>query len=630
MSVPPQDWIQSLVDQIIKQHICAIVLLEWFLPDDGKLQPVVRKGEAVISRISFSPVNLAEGNDTRSFQHKFWSLENRFDKRTVSDHPAVVRVSLDYLVFSESKMRVDVKSQSRTFDAARLAAGDPYETGAASEFVVRELVRALGGPEMSHADYTSFMSALNLRLHDRPYTPKTDMKAHYSGDQSLWLDERFESLVSAVRLSFGTDELWDNVYHVLDRLYRMLNSYHLRRGRDIRNALRPMTVSSGQRTVLQPLDKLYQLREPVQDALFSWTTETMPAQVAGHVTLAPQTHYVWCTKRYLVMLDIRICRDDWYSGLLLPDLYLFIVDMSRELAYAVYMNQLPVDETVSASAAMLEFVTQEREPLMLMLALSNVRLSVPRLIRLEKLSDVEVSDLEFRLPKWFDERMPVIPVSVRRVTDIQRGSFRFRILQHSFGERIREVIYAFLQAAYTGVRLRVNYDSNKSYLLDTHSPALLGFVCGINRVNGRSVFFPYKAYHNWMRRAFSSIEVNPWHVLAWRFFDIAVTAGLTSRYARYLWRLDPQSMETMFCWRTLAADAGLIPVIGDASALHPKESSRYESWALLNHIPARHFGRALDITPEQFEQQVIDFSQSSFTASWPAMKSMLELVLSED
>lgn len=630
MDAPSQDWIERIIDQMVQHHICTVVLLEWFLPHDGGIVPVMRQGHPVISRVSFTPSGISEGNHTMEFHHKLWSLENRFDKRTVSDHPAMVRISLDYLVMSDSKLRVDVQSESRMFSPAKLAAMDPYETGAVSRFVVAQLVKALGGPEIDDADYMRFMNELNRRLRQRPYTPRLDSMARYLGRRSDWLDSRFESLVSDIRLAFGTDELWIHVDRLLSRLYMMLGTYHTRKHTDFRNALRPMVLPDNARTQLHPLPKLYDLKEPIDDVLFSWTTETLAAQAMGYVTLAPQTRYVWCTRQYMVLLDIRICRDDWYSGLLLPDLYLFVVDTSRELAYAVYMNQLPADGTVSASAALLEFVVPDMDRLLLMLALGNVRVSVPKLVQLEKLGDLESTDVGLSLPRWFDARVPALRAHVRRLSDVQRGSFRFRILPQSFEGRMREIIHAFLQAAYSGIRLRVNYDTNKHYLLQTKSPALLGFLSGINRVNGKGSFFPLKVYHHWMKRAFSNIQINPWHVLAWRFFDTAVTAGLTSRYARYLWRLDPVSMEIMFGWRTIAATAGPIPVVGDASALHPERSDRYEIWALINQIPMKHHGRVLDITPEDFEKHVIGFNEASFLTAWPAMKSMLELVISED
>lgn len=622
--------VDDLLSHIVQGRLLVVALMRWY-PAPGAQSPIVRNGAPVIARVTLSAGDWSHGYRTQVFVHKMWSMAHRFGYHAISDRPAVVRLSVDYLLTSQgdnSWTRLDVHSGSfLELPAVHLGKGDPDQTERALHFLFSQTVQALlhTEPPDIHQWRTLLAKMSALRSgSDTHSVPKPHyVLPRYSGKRSDQWNELFGSIFPPLRLCSEQD-LGDTVLVALSALYQHLERIKRGRRHSIRAFLRPCRLRKrSPRHVtyqLMPLPKLHNLHDELEDALFLWSTETLVEHSRGEFSLAPQTRFVWCTREYVVLMDIRIVRDDWPTRTLLPDLYLLAVDLERELAYLLELHQLADGEhTCSLKGYMMEWIHRDGH-LALMLALSNIRESVPHLLE-SCLQHTELVALDLPLPTWFSRRRFTTRVEARLVSDWPATFVRFPLLPERFMHYLSDVLHMFCTAAYQGVKTRVVYGAGKSQLIETRSPSLLGLASGLNGLSGASIFVAQKVYHKWFNAAFRTMDTSPWHVLAWRFFDVAISGGLKSRYARYLLMADEHAARLLLAWRTALSSGEHIPV---ASHLQGSQAR------LVALVPADHLGRRLVLSEEQYRAHVLEFDEQLFASRWSSICSVLDTLLKED
>ena len=618
------------------QDLFGVFLMEWVVPKDGRHVPILRDGRPVIARVPITAMDIAQLGACDTFMNKMTCMNRIFGYHGISDCPALVRITLDYLIKKSDRSRIPVESSRLrgirvTVPADKAIQGQYHTTMVILCSVAEQMYTAITGEriEVTEEDLKQLAMSFELTVGVPGPAYGLDWKSVYRGDQSGWLEQQLEDWFSPLRTE---ENIWPHVQHLVAQLTKMLGKMRPQRPFRIKNTLRPMRIAPGRDGTyhLNILPRLDKNQLVIDDALFGWMTETLPEQMHGAFSFSPRTHFLFCTKHYLVLMDYRIVREQLSLGLFLPDLYMIAIDLSRDLAYVLYFETLPSLD-VSVRYALLEFIVGSDQKLMLILALLNGRNSLPRMIG-DQLDSVEFQRLEFRVPKWLNSRATTAAtVDVRLLSEWKVGHLhKMELLPGDFDRYLQDVLWWFSSVCYKGMKTRILYDVNKMFLFQTSSPFLIGLASGINRIEGFSDFPARKIYHRWMTMAFMHRNLTPWHILAWRFLDIAVTSGLRNRYARHLYRVDKTTAQILFGWRTVVAKGEPIPIVTDSGAVIGKNPVRYDSSAILSSVPYSHLGRRLLMTPSEYEQHIVQYDEEKFLARWPALQSLLELMLSED
>ena len=608
----------ELLQHIRSRGLRMVLLLEWLMPQQGRLVPMKKDGKPIIARIPFTVEMLHELISGRDIVEKMWAMNHRFGYHSISLPPAKVRVRLDYLVEGDTKLPVN--DRGVVCDANGMANGHTIPVIR----VIEHLFETLGGICNIPIKPSAYEVIVALNKLNLPSSPETLLEEErigriYEGSQSKWLSDQFESLFNPLRVCADPTE---QVIFILDFLWRMLSQIKRPNSLSIKDALRPMILP--QKLKLEPVPRFPQIKEPIQDAMFSWTTESIPQQVEGHVSIAPQTRFGWCTDRFVVVVDFRLDRTNPQLELL-PSCNIVAIDLLRELGYLISCRQL--DDMIGVHAALRIVEIRCPHPILALMTLTNIRFALPHQFDPEIEDNGLVRTVDTETPYWMAGKH-VYRYELLNMSGIHHMTFQFRLLPEQFDDILKEMMWMFHSAAIRGFRMRVRFDTSDTHgtLLQISHPAQAGTAC-INELVGGALRGVSWAWIKWMVTAFQRRTTTPWHVLAWRFIECACRAGLTDLFARHLWRLDKTTAAVMFGQRTLLAhrDGAVIPLIRYPYSLE----KGYSSDAVMN-VPARMLGRRLAMTPEQYRKHIVEFNPAEFEVMFRASMSMLELIMGDE
>ena len=595
-----------------------VLLLEWLMPRQGRLIPMKRDGKSIIARIPFTVEMLHEATNGRDFHEKLWAMQNRFGYHSISLPPAKIRVRLDYMV--EKDTQLPVQDKGVVVDANGLANGHTYPI----KQIVEHLFETLGKQFQIQIEGNCYEILASLRKVDVEPDPlliveKDKLSALYKGNKSKWLNERFESAFNPLRVATDPKE---NIVFILHMLWHMLSRIRRPKTLSIRTALRPMKLNPEMK--LSGLPRFSEIKEPIEDALFMWTTESIPQQVEGHVSIAPQTRFGWCTENYIVVLDYRLDRVD--SRLeLLPSCHLIAIDIERGLGYLLTLEQLEDHITVDARFRIVDIRCPQH--LSALLSLTNIRFGLPHQFNPEIEDNGLMRTVEAPLPYWMGTSSWA-RYEILNLSELYRTRFEFRLLPEDFDDTLKETVMMFYTSAWEGfkMRVRLSADDTEGTLVEIKHPAQAGTAC-INELEGIPIRSVSWLWIKWMVSSFRKKQTSPWHVLAWRFVECACRAGLKDYFSRHVWRVDKQSAAVLFGQRTLLAQrsGAVIPIIRYPYSLE----KGYDADAVMN-LSARMLGNRLEMTPDEYRKYVVDFDAQRFQVIFPASLSLLELMLEED
>lgn len=633
------DW-KEMLRSYVESRAVLHVSLEWVLHRRSKVGWAPYRGRnkrRLRANLFLTVEELAQGHHNESFYRMISALYSR-GEHGVLQPPALVHVRIVAILIPNDKgetTELQVRSRGKTFRSDRLFAKVEPENKMVMDYLYSALLRHLGYKGYQRRMYNAvnrFLSELVLGQRLKPIT--TASRIPYDGSESLWLDEQLRRHMHAVRAA-EPSEVWQPIVELTGLLYRMLEEYRLPRGFNVMSALRPMLILPDSRQIKPVWQNMVKWSDQKYGydryALFMWSTETVTAQMVGNVVIAPQTRYVWCTRNAVCLLDIRVPDDDWLTRTLLPELHLVAIDMPVGLVYVCSMEQLPDGEHVRARYESFSFASGSyiNNSMMIMMMLSNVRESVRR--RLDECSTDNLCELVLAFPRWYklgikEERRLVL----YRLTEPVRTVLDWRILPERFPQYLREVLHAFLTSAYQGVKFSCIHDLSKRYYINIDFPPLLGLLCGINLLDGEHRQSLRSLYQAWLLKSFRLLpNACAWHALAWRFLDIAVYAGLTQRYARYLYELEPGVCETMLMWRTVEAAKGApIPCVAEPTAVQRERPHGYDASAV-RPLPISHYGRRLEYSGEQLERLLDSFDPQYYTGCLSAYRALFDLLMKE-
>lgn len=605
----------ALIDDFRSRHVNVVLLLEWLMPRQERLVPMKRKGVPIIARIKMDFRYPSTYLHVDNFSSKLWCMQNRFDYHGISIAPALIRVRVDYLL--ENGVRLPVKDDGIVCAAWRLAEGDTVTVSKVQEHVFTRLLSLYGHSDKVLIRHLQAATSHPLIGADMPVmSPGLECgrtEVIYEGNESLWLDSIFESMFSALRVAPDPE---GPVVSILSNLLRMLGTYTKMANRSIRSALRPMRLKPNGSLVTIP--KFTELRGYLQDALFSWSTETFSHQVRGEVSVAPQTRFGWCTKNYVVVLDYRLDRLT-HDLQLLPSCVLVAIDRQRDLGYLVSVNQ--DEDFIHVDACFRMVDVKSPQNMASLLTLTNLRFALPHQFDPEIEDNGLARQVEAPLPLWFDRTLS-FHYDVLNVSDLYRMRFEFRLLPEDFDRYIREVMLMFYHAALRGFRLRVRLgeEDTEGTLVEIRHPAQIGIACA-NDLAGQHLRSFSWLWNKWMSMAFR-VRTTPWHVLAWRFLDCAKCAGLKDFFGRRLWEIDRHMASVMFGQRTILSyrNGSVISIVRYPYYLNKGNNEVIQ-------VPARYLGRKFVMSLDEFRKHVLEFDPERFALTHKATESMLELIL---
>ncbi|GIV21852.1 MAG: hypothetical protein KatS3mg023_3603 [Armatimonadota bacterium] len=626
--------VESMLIDFMERNVILVAKVQWFMPHDGELKPMLHEGNIIIKRVPLRMSDLFEVHENEMISSNMMLMHRRYGYPNISLHPAVARVTLDYILVpqGDTKQRIDVQDGGIDVSAQHLASGDPDTLWDAHTHLLNTMLSVFikDHQRISRMQFHRIIERIAKTTgKTRRVAPPTHGFERYRGNGSEWLQSEFDDRLGVLRITDG-DGLWSHIRSLVSYLMHLLNRTKRPAKLSIHSALRPMLFKqSDGGYVLDELGMLNKSTEPIDDALFAWTTETLPAQVFGYVSLAPQTRFVWCTREFVVCMDYRIWRMDSVLGTLLPSVYLVALDLKRQLAYILFLNQLPGGKC-DGSYRLAEFIPADSMNAltltMCLLALSN---SVPELFDPSLLDDIGIRELELRLPSWMDSKL-VFTCNMRALSDLHGRVLDFNLLPDGFDKYIQDILLMFTQTGYKRCSVAVRLGTQSMPLKVKH-PAQMGLAAGVNRIEGTSSISLIWPYQRWMKRSFAQMDTLPWHVLAWRFFDCAARCGLRDRFARYLWRVDRSAAELLFGLRTLAGMGEPIVPIWDAASLKgDRDNWSYDARHVVSGNEFRRMGRRFVVTIEEYRSQIMEFDVERFLTLWPSSRSMLELVMSED
>jgi len=634
MADPLHQQLEKLLDDLTKNRCRISFMLEAIQPDSsGRLVPLFHERQPILIRMTLAlPQLLGHEYATQIPTYLHNLVRNNLIPNFVLHDPTRFRITLrevrlqpdegNMIIHKVEKPRYPIVMTARTLAKANLA-----DTARVIVALMQELCSFLLKKPISDDQARTALHILS-KLVDMPVPIREiEYALNYRGNKSAWLADSVASILSDIRLTIDSPAVWAYVHQLWDLLYRLLDRSWKPASLSIAQSLKPMRmVSSDERIVLEKIPNYNAQHAAIDEPLFAWTTETMYPQEEGIVCVAPQTRFVWHMKGYSVLMDYRIVRDDWIWKRLLPDVYIFAVDYERSLGYYIHLAQQELVREIRARVVLFDVTLTNHSSVQLPIFLSSIITSFPAAINLDRItagSDVRVP---LKLPLCMVRPGYTEYLTLKAISSVMETTLNGTLLPERFERYMAEVMDMFIVAATAGISIGSHVELGKYQNLSLKYPQPLGLLAGANS----SEFYrqvSYRAHHSWLRKAFSVRDISPWHVLAWRFFDIARFCGLRNRYARYLRLADQKAADQLFAWRTIRARGEPIPIVGDPSQLQFKKPFHYGQ--VLAHIPLTHYGRKLHLTLQELENDILKFNPETFALQWPILQTQLLLVLED-